>query len=140
MANQTEVQRPRKGKDAPRPDWVQIGGRVWEITWYIKPEDFKKRMADIGFNEVLGDDDVAACTDHHHLEIHMRTDMVLTLQRENLLHEIMHAALFGVRPDHGSNMEAKDMDWEEFFISMLDSPLLMTLKYNPHVLAWLMAG
>lgn len=138
MANQTAPQRPRKGKDAPRPDWVDVAGRVWDIEWSKTSDDFRDLLKRINFP---GDpEDVAAVTDHHKMTIIVNTEVHLNIQRENLLHELMHAVLFGVKADNGDDSKVIDIDWEEHYLSAMDAPLLATLKRNPHVTAWLLAG
>ncbi len=57
------------------------------------------------------------------------------LQRELVLHEVMHACVYGGQFD--GKMEA-DTDPEEWMISGLDSPLLTTLRDNPALVAYLM--
>lgn len=138
MSSVERVQKPRRGRDAPRPDWIDIGGRLWEIRWHASFDEFRATMSAAGFSGDMTD--MAACTNHHGLTIEMCTEIHLQIQRENLLHEIMHAALFGIKADSGEEAEVNKVDWEEHYISMLDVPVLYALKRNPHVLAWLMAG
>jgi Zn-dependent peptidase ImmA (M78 family) len=56
------------------------------------------------------------------------------LQRETLLHELMHACVFGAASD---SIPADDTDHEEHFVSGLDAPLLATLRDNPDLVRYL---
>lgn len=58
------------------------------------------------------------------------------VQKEVLLHEIMHAALFGTLPHHEPEM---GFDHEEYILSALDAVLLHALRDNSDATAWLLS-
>lgn len=119
-----------------RPDKLIIAGREWTVEWYVTAEEFQKACW------LMGDawtDDLGAATFQWEMTIRLRTDQHLVLQRENLLHEAMHAILYSTRSFGDDNVDVKDRDWEEFFISQLDTPLRAFMRDNKEAMRWILS-
>jgi hypothetical protein len=135
MANKPAVQqKPKHPSVEGRPDWVVIGGRLWDIEWYVNQQDFERACF-----EVKDVTDLGAATFQWEMTIRMRTDLHITLQKENLLHECLHACWYSVVTHGDDEVDPRGRDWEEHFISGIDTPLLAMLRENPHVTKWLLS-
>jgi hypothetical protein len=84
----------------------------------------------ISWDEDLLDSDKDGTFDGARLRILANPSLAPMVQRRVLLHELLHAAVF-----LGNDESIKD---EETAVSVIDNPLLMVLRDNPKVVAWLM--
>lgn len=58
-------------------------------------------------------------------------------KRAILIHEILHAIIYTFsRLDKPDKLETFD-DWEHHFIAIVQEPLAMVIRDNPHLLTWL---
>lgn len=124
----SEAATPRKRATA-RPSAVNVAGRPWTIEWVSTELEYKRLP---GIDE---DDDICGATYGQDLKIVIGTWTNIHIQRENLLHEIMHACVYGGKFDGALG---DGVDHEEHYISGIDSPLLTTLRDNPGVTAWIL--
>lgn len=116
-------------KRAPaRPTTINVAGRPWTVEW-MGLDDFKRQPG-------LDDDNVCGATYGQDLRIIIGTWQAEHIQKENLLHEVLHAIMRGGCFD---GELSDDLDAEEWMFSGLDSPLLTTLRANPKMLAWLLS-
>jgi len=64
------------------------------------------------------------------------------VRRETLLHEVVHAGIGTFSPSHKNIAHAarnpEDYDWEEHFTEIVGSSLLMILRDNPKLVAYLL--
>lgn len=137
-----KTRRPTDDRNAERPDWIRCAGTVFDIEWH---DDQKEFLASIDDPTLSQDDNVMALTDAIDRLIKMGTWIGLDRQRENLFHEVMHACLSITGPDMGSMSSsmtkfADEVNWEEWFISQLDGPLVNTLRDNPVATRWMLGG
>jgi hypothetical protein len=109
------------------PGKIQIAGRPWTI-------EFVNETTMLGFHLTEGDAP-SGLTFGQSLKIFIGDWTHTRMQRENTLHEVIHACVYGGRFD---GEMAKDTDPEEWFISGIDSPLLTTLRNNPALVEYLM--
>jgi hypothetical protein len=60
-------------------------------------------------------------------------------QRSVLIHEIIHALIYSfTRQDTPDKLESFD-DWEHHFIGIIQEPLIMLIRDNPDLIAYLTA-
>jgi hypothetical protein len=107
-----------------RPTAVRIVGHRWTIDW-VDETTMRNRGLD---------DNIVGLTFGQTGEILMADWISVDMQRERLLHEIMHACMFSAVPN-GIEFD----DHEEVVLSAIDGPLWATLKNNPKVLAWIVS-
>jgi hypothetical protein len=77
-------------------------------------------------------------TNHKDCTIVIDAELTEQMKRTTLVHEILHAITitFG-----GSFKPAKNtdyLDWEHFFIGIYEEPLVMVLRDNPELVAYLL--
>ena len=135
------TRRPRGDVNAIRPEWIRCAGVVFDIEWYHDRAEFAAKVD----RDHADDEAVTATTDLHERVIRMLTTVSLDLQRENLFHEVMHAVHGVVRPEFTAMPDAldkfaHDIDWEEWFIAVMDAPLVQTLRDNPIATKWMLGG
>ena len=108
------------------PDKILVAGRPWTIK-FVNEE----KMSGISHGVA---DSVCGLTFGQTLKIFIGDWTHTHLQRENVLHEVMHACHYGGSFD---GELGEDLDAEEWMISGIDSPLLTTLRDNPALVAYL---
>lgn len=108
------------------PDKVLVAGRPWTIKFVNETKMHILSPTDV--------DAPSGLTFGQSLKIFIGNWTHKHLQRENVLHEVIHACSFGVRFD---GELGDDLDAEEWFISGIDSPLLTTLRDNPALVEYL---
>lgn len=108
------------------PSKVQIGSQSWDITE-------KPRKGDLSLSE-----DSFGYTIHRENLIILDSTMSDSRKRQTLLHEILHAIKFSF----GNPVTPKKTDdsdvWEHYFIAMYEEGLLLVLRDNPDILAYLL--
>jgi len=108
------------------PRKILVAGRPWTIK-------FVNETKMLGFN-IMDGDAVCGLTFGQTLKIFIGNWANEHLQREAVLHEVMHACFFGGKFD---GELSDDLDAEEWMLSGIDSPLLTTLRDNPALVAYL---
>jgi hypothetical protein len=110
---------------------VRVGTVSYEVTFdadaWLKIEHKTQTKGYHGF------------TNHHEAVIYINPDDVPDVQRQTVLHEVMHATCYVILGapefDHlGKNRN----DREENIVRMLEGPLLMVLRDNPDLAAYLL--
>lgn len=102
---------------ADRPLYFHDGLAEWEIRWHDVPNS-----AECG-----------TTVPHEHV-VNVWTDGYdLMTQRVILLHELLHVTMHAVP----LIMVADPTEMEEQFVGRADRNLLILLRLNPHVMAWL---
>ncbi len=142
MASKDTPTRPKADANTPRPDWIRCSGAVFDIEWYDSLDELKSKVDD---ENIRVNPTIHAVTDTWNRIIRMGTWPALDVQRENLLHEVMHACMSVVRGEMDALPEAmakfpEDTDWEEWYITALDGPLTHTLRDNPLATKWMLGG
>jgi hypothetical protein len=106
-----------------RPTEVRIGQTIWAVKW-------DSELLSL-LDEVDGEPKLGLClTDQN--QILLRENLVPAMERDGLLHELLHAIT------HTYSMKWKAN--EERMIQKLSPLLLDTLRGNPVVLAFLTEG
>lgn len=117
------------------PMFVTIVGRTYVIEWKANKDDVKLPDGTEGVGVI----------DNQNLVIKIWTGMRLQLQRETLIHEIMHGALSVTQTPMSNLLAGRDridvirFEFDEFYVEALDAVLLATLRANPQVTGWLLA-
>lgn len=112
---------------SPCPATITVAGRPWTIEFVNE-----KTMQNLVEHE--HEDAPCGLTFGQTLQIFIGEWTHQHLQRENVLHEAMHACCFGGMFDGELTAE---LDAEEWLLSGIDSPLLTTLRDNPALVAYL---
>lgn len=113
-----------------RPVKVRISNYIYEIEWHEGRLDDENGHSSFGTHDPV------------QLKISIRADAADSVQRQTMLHELLHACWY-VSPGHAiaetfSNEGLrKDADIEEIFVQCVEAPLLGVLTNNPRLLAWL---
>jgi len=108
------------------PNKILVAGRPWTIKFVTETKMHSLSPVDVNAPSGL--------TFGQTLKIFIGNWTHLHLQRENVLHEVMHACFFGARFD--GELDG-DTDAEEWMFSGMDSPLLTTLRDNPALVTYL---
>jgi len=108
------------------PSSIKVGARTYDI-------------------EVVSDMDepgLVGYTNHWKGKIQILEDLVEPVRRETLLHEVVHAGIGTFSSNHRNIANAarhpEDYDWEEHFTDIVGSSLLMILRDNPKLVAYLL--
>ena len=110
------------------PEKILVAGRPWTIK-FVNEEKM------LGLHSSV-DETHCGLTFGQTLKIFIGNWTHPHLQRENVLHEVMHACSIGGSFD---GELSDDLDAEEWMFSGIDSPLLTTLRDNPALVAYLTA-
>jgi len=108
------------------PGKILVTGRPWTIK-------FVNETTMMGLSPIV-DETHCGLTFGQTLKIFIGNWTHPHLQRENVLHEVMHACAYGVS---FVGELSDDLDPEEWLLSGIDSPLLTTLRDNPALVAYL---
>lgn len=105
------------------PTEVRIGSQVWFVT-----EQKRKHQADpnhFGFTTMKDN------------TIVIDAELTASMKRTTLFHELLHAVriTFGGSFQPGKNTAFDE--WEHFFIGLYEEPVIMLLRDNPVLLAYL---
>jgi len=109
------------------PDKILVAGRPWTIK-------FVNEAKMVRLSHGIDAAGASGLTFGESLKIFIGNWTHEHLQRENVLHEVMHACFYGARFDAEL---AEGSDPEEWMFSGMDSPLLTTLRDNPDLVAYL---
>lgn len=111
---------------AKLPAKVRVGSQVWDIVE-------KPRKGDLSLSE-----DSFGYTLHRENLIILDSSMSASRKRQTVLHEILHA----IRFSFGNPVTPKKTDeaeiWEHYYIAMYEEGLLLVLRDNPELLAYLL--
>lgn len=118
-------------KFVPRPDEVVVGHQTFSINYLTEDEWLAARWPE----EAAG-----VCYEHMaFIGLRMEAEITENKLRERLLHEITHACWSTSNLTHVMDMDGGLPDDVEESIMLLQTPpLLMALRNNPTVVAWLM--
>ena len=114
-------------KPVPLPKSVKIGSQVWEIT-----EQKRKHNA-----EFL--DGTYGYTIDKDNTIIIDSEMAASVKRVTLFHEILHAVRFIFGGSYKPGKATSYEEWEHYFIGLYEEPVLMVLRDNPELLAFLLS-
>lgn len=117
-------------KFVPRPDEVVVMHQHFNIQW-LTEEEWNRA----GWPDGAG----GVCSEHQALiALRLEFDLTENKLRERLLHEITHACWATTNLTHVIDMDGGlPNDTEESILLMQTPPLLMVLRQNPAVMAWL---
>lgn len=118
-------------KFVPRPDGVVVGHQTFHIAYLTEDEWSEQRWPD----------EAAGVTAEHMGFIGLKLEAGISENklRERLLHEIGHACWAVTNLTHLIDMDGGlPDDVEESIMLIQTPPLLMVLRQNPTVTAWLM--
>jgi len=119
-----------------RPTSVMICGRRYEIFWVCTREELDPFPG----SEERG----VGSSNHEDLRIKIFTRVHMQIQRETLLHEIMHCVLSSAQVPIFNLLLGRDksemlnFEFEEYYIESLDAGVLSVLRENPEVTSWLL--
>lgn len=113
------------------PKTVKVNGRKWTIKFVSESQ-----MLDIEGIEGSGKGRIGL-TMLRKLVIHIGDFVDEYIQKETVLHEVMHACWAGVHAEADLNHE--ETDAEEMFCSGLDTPLLAVMRENPALMRYLLS-
>lgn len=127
MPSPTAVKKPTS-ISTPMPKTIKIGSQIWEIS-----EQKRKHNA-----EFL--DGTYGYTIDKDNTIIIDAEMANSVKRVTLFHEILHAVRFifggSFKPGKSTTYE----EWEHYFIGLYEEPMLMVLRDNPELLAFLLSN
>jgi hypothetical protein len=107
------------------PSTVKIGAQVFTITMRSRDED-----------GMLNDNTLGYTLELQNLIV-VDKQLPVSKKRLTLLHELMHAMGFvfdtSVKPSKKDDFDT----WEHYFIGIWEEPLLMLLRDNPALVAYL---
>lgn len=107
------------------PTTIKIGAQVFTVMQRSREED-----------GMLNDDTLGYTLELQNLIV-VDKQLPLTKKRLTLVHELMHAMGFvfdtSVKPSKKDDFEI----WEHYFIGVWEEPLLMLLRDNPTLVAYL---
>ena len=108
------------------PAIVQIGSQTWQIVERTKNFDGMLDEGSYGY------------TLHRENMIVLDATCAPSRKRQTLLHEILHA----IRYSFGNPTIPKKTDdadvWEHYYIAMYEEGILLVLRDNPEILAYLL--
>ena len=108
------------------PTKIKVGSQTWQVME-------KTRKSDLSLSE----DSFGYTLPRENLII-LDSSMSESRKRQTLLHEILHAIKFSF----GSPVTPKKTDepeiWEHYYIAMYEEGLLLVLRDNPGLLAYLL--
>jgi hypothetical protein len=108
------------------PSKVQIGSQSWSIVERDRKDDLS-----------LTEDSFAYTIARENLIVIDKT-VSDSRKRQTLLHEILHAIRYSFgNPTTPKKGEDSDI-WEHYFIAMYEEGILLVLRNNPQVLAYLL--
>jgi hypothetical protein len=119
----------------PFPSSVDVLGRHYTIGYAPRPLPDGVGDAD--------DPNAVGRSNHHKLSIWIDDSINPRLQRETLLHEIIHAVLSVGTSDISNLLRGHDrmdmvtFDYEEWFVEAIDAGLLTVMVDNPEVVSFL---
>jgi len=113
-----------------RPVKARVGNYIYEIAWQ------EGRLDDDAGHSSFGVHDPVA------LRITIRSDSNEAVQRQTLLHELLHACWYAsaghaIAQAFADDGLRKDVDMEEIFVQCIEGPLHGVLTNNPKLLGWL---
>lgn len=113
-----------------RPTKAKIGNYIYAIEWHEGRLDDENGHSSFGTHDPV------------QLNISIRADAAEYVQRQTLLHELLHACWYvsaghAVAEAFANEALRKDTDVEEIFVQLVEGPLLGVLMNNPRLLAWL---
>lgn len=123
-----------------RPRLIKVG----PLTYRVLVDVAAIRKASASAN--LGDDvEWSAFSDHDSLIIGINPNNPASVQRRDVLHELLHCCLrfAGVWPNTYADTVSKAGEdggytVEEFVVAAQSAPLLMVLRDNPTLMKWLL--
>jgi hypothetical protein len=129
------IECPRSDGDRFFPSSVDVLGRHYTIGYAPRPLPDGVGDAD--------DPNAVGRSNHHKLSIWIDDSINPRLQRETLLHEIIHAVLSVGTSDISNLLRGHDrmdmvtFDYEEWFVEAIDAGLLTVMVDNPEVVSFL---
>jgi len=108
------------------PKKVIVGSQVWKIVERSRTQDYA--LNDDSFGYTLNKENT----------IIIDSQITKSRKQQTLIHEIFHAIRYSfgnpVSPKKGDEVDT----WEHYFIAMYEEGLLLVLRNNPEVLAYLL--
>ena len=108
------------------PKQVRIGTQVWKIVQRSRTND-----------GMLGEDNFGYTLNKENVIV-IDSQIAPSRKKQTLMHEILHAIRFTFgNPNTPKKTEDIDV-WEHFFIASYEEGLLLVIRDNPNVLAYLL--
>ena len=108
------------------PSSVKVGTQIFTISEHTRKEDALLNDGNYGY------------TQDQHNRIVIDKDMAKSKKQTTVMHEVLHACWMvwdtSVRPKDDDTFET----WEHYFIGVYEGGLLLLLKENPELSAWLL--
>lgn len=118
------------------PSQVKILGRTYSVGTSAKP---------LPDNWEDSPDDADGRTNNHKLAIWIYEGLSRGMQQETLVHEILHTCISFCTPGIRNVIIGRDksdvwaFDFEEWFVEVLDAPLLTVMRENPDLMDYLLS-
>lgn len=109
------------------PKKIRVGSQIWEIT-----EQKRKHNS-----EFL--DGTYAYTVDKDNTIVLDAEMAHSIRRVTLFHEVLHAIRFVFGGSFKPKRDTTYEEWEHYWIGLYEEPVLMVLRDNPELLAFLLS-
>jgi hypothetical protein len=110
------------------PSQIKIGTQLWTVA-EVKRKHSSALAAGTYGETVYKDNTIV-----------LDVELTGSAKRVTLFHEVLHAIRFtfggSYFPPKGTPFE----DWEHYFIGLYEEPILLVLKDNPDLLAWLLSN
>lgn len=110
------------------PSKIKIGTQIWEISEQKRKHNSEFLDGTYGFTV---DKDNTIVLD---------AEMASSIRRVTLFHELLHAIRFVFAGSFKPGKTTSYEEWEHYWIGVYEEPVLMVLKDNPELLAFLIAN
>jgi hypothetical protein len=118
---------PAPKKYPKLPAKIKIGSQVWEVV--EQKRKHSSEFLDGTYGYTIDKDNT----------IVIDAEMAPSIKRVTLFHELLHAIRFIFGGSFKPGKTTTFDEWEHYFIGLYEEPVLMVLKDNPELLAYLMS-
>jgi hypothetical protein len=108
------------------PKQVRIGTQVWKITQRSRTND--GMLSEDNFGYTLNKEN----------SIVIDSQITPSRKKQTLMHELLHAIRFTFSNPNSPKKTDEVEVWEHFFIASYEEGLLLLIRDNPHLLAYLL--
>lgn len=105
------------------PSKIKLGSQTWEVLEQARKTAY--------------DDDVYGFTNDKEYVIVVDAGLPLGVKRTTLLHELLHAVRFTFGGSFAPGPKTSYTDMEHYWIGLYEEPLVMLLRDNPELVAFL---
>lgn len=106
------------------PSTVKIGSQIWEITEQKRKHSVTNNH--FGFTSTANN------------VIVLDSEQADTMKRVTLFHELLHAIRITFGGSFVPSSKTEYDDWEHYFIGLYEEPVILMLRENPDLVAYLL--